>query len=109
MPVDWRDAQTDWQAQRLNASAHRVSNRRSTPAALGPTFSLLKVSNPRIRVLALKKAEQSDEVILRLVELDGKPQQDVRDLLRRSNHRRSRSQRPGTAGRPGDRKRRARW
>ncbi len=34
----------------------------------------MKVSNPRIRVFALKKAEQGDEVILRLVELDGKPQ-----------------------------------
>lgn len=73
----WRDAQTDWQAQRLNdpliafaTSAH--------PGALGKTFSLLKVSNPRIRVLALKKAELSDETIVRLVELDGKPQPDVR-------------------------------
>ena len=39
---------------------------------------MLKVSNPRIRVLALKKAEQGDEIIVRLVELDGKPQADVR-------------------------------
>jgi alpha-mannosidase len=46
--------------------------------ALGRSFSLLKVSNPRIRVLAVKKAEQSDETIVRMVELDGKPQADVR-------------------------------
>ena len=39
---------------------------------------MLKVSNPRIRVLALKKAERSDEVIVRLVELNGQPQTDVR-------------------------------
>jgi alpha-mannosidase len=45
---------------------------------LGREFSLLKVSNPRIRLLALKKAEQGDELIVRLVELDGKPQSDVR-------------------------------
>ena len=38
----------------------------------------MKVSNPRIRVLALKKAEQSDEIIVRLAELDGKPQRDVK-------------------------------
>ena len=38
----------------------------------------MKVSNPRIRVLALKKAEQGDEMIVRLVELEGKPQPDVR-------------------------------
>jgi alpha-mannosidase len=74
---DWRQSQTDWQAQRLNdqlvafqAPAHA--------GELGREFSLLKVSNPRIRVLALKKAEQSDEMILRMVELDGKPQPDVR-------------------------------
>jgi alpha-mannosidase len=75
--ADWRQAQTDWQGQRLNdpliafeASSHA--------GALGREFSLLKVSNPRIRVLALKKAEQGDEIIVRLVELDGKPQPDVR-------------------------------
>src|SRR5207249_545414 len=46
--------------------------------ALGQEFSLLKVSNPRIRVFGLKKAEQSDEIIVRMVELDGKPQEKVR-------------------------------
>jgi alpha-mannosidase len=72
----WRDAQTDWQAERLNAPliAFETSNHQGT---LGRTFSLLKVSNPRIRVLAVKKAEDSDEVVVRLVELDGKPQPDV--------------------------------
>jgi alpha-mannosidase len=75
--ADWRESQTDWQAQRLNdpliafeASKHA--------GALGHEFSLLKVSNPRIRVLALKKAEQGDEIIVRLVELEGKPQRGVR-------------------------------
>ncbi len=74
--ADWRTSQTDWQGQRLNdpliafqASKHA--------GALGKEFSLVKVSNPRIRVLALKKAEQSDEIIVRLVELDGRPQYDV--------------------------------
>ncbi len=46
--------------------------------ALGKEFSLLHLSNSRIRILALKKAEASDEVILRMVELDGKPAPDVR-------------------------------
>jgi alpha-mannosidase len=44
---------------------------------MGRSFSLLKVSNPRIRVLAVKKAELSDEVVVRLVEMDGKPEPDV--------------------------------
>src|SRR5271155_5599470 len=73
----WRESQTDWQAQRLNdpliafeASKHA--------GALGKKFSLVKVSNPRIRVLALKKAEHGDEIVVRLVELEGRPQPDVR-------------------------------
>jgi alpha-mannosidase len=73
----WRQGQTDWQAQRLNAPLIAFETPKHT-GALGREFSLLKVSNPRIRVLALKKAEHGDEVIVRLVELDGKPQADVR-------------------------------
>jgi alpha-mannosidase len=70
---DWRKEHSDWQALRLNqpliafaASAH--------PGALGKAFSFMQVSNSRLRVLALKKAENSDEVIVRLVEMDGRPQ-----------------------------------
>ena len=33
-----------------------------------------------MRVLALKKAEKSDEVIVRLVEMDGKPAANVRSV-----------------------------
>jgi alpha-mannosidase len=73
----WRDAQTDWQAQRLNAPLIAFETSKHE-GALGHSFSLLKVSNPRIRVLAVKKAEEGDEVIVRLVELDGKTEPDVR-------------------------------
>ena len=73
----WREAQTDWQAQRLNAPLIAFETAKHA-GALGRSFSLLKVSNPRVRVLAVKKAEQSDEIIVRLVELDGRPQPDVR-------------------------------
>jgi alpha-mannosidase len=73
----WREAQTDWQAQRLNDPLIAFETSKHA-GALGPEFSLLKVSNPRVRLLAVKKAEQSDEIIVRLVELDGKPQPDVR-------------------------------
>ena len=73
----WRDAQTDWQAQRLNAPLIAFETSKHE-GALGRSFSLLKVSNPRIRVLAVKKAEQGDEVIVRMAELDGKPQPDVK-------------------------------
>jgi alpha-mannosidase len=73
----WRDAQSDWQGERLNAPLVAFASPRHS-GALGRSFSLVKISNPRIRIMALKKAEESDEIILRMVELDGKPQPDVR-------------------------------
>ncbi len=75
--ADWRHSQTDWQAQRLNDPLIAFEAPKHA-GALGREFSLLKVSNPRIRVLALKKAEQGNEIIVRLVELDGNPQPNVR-------------------------------
>jgi alpha-mannosidase len=53
----------------------------SHPGALGKSLSLLKVSNDRIRVMAFKKAELSDELILRMVEMDGKPAANVRVMF----------------------------
>lgn len=74
---DWRQSGTDWQGQRLNDPL--IAFQTSPHAgSLGRQFSLIKISSPRIRLLALKKAEQSDEVVLRMVELDGKPQPDVK-------------------------------
>jgi alpha-mannosidase len=74
---DWRQAQTDWQAQRLNQPLIAFESPKHS-GRLGKSFSLLSVSEPRVRVLAFKKAEESDEIILRLVELDGKPARNVR-------------------------------
>ena len=73
---DWRKGQTDWQAYRLNQPLIAFEASKHA-GALGKTFSLLSVSHSRVRVLALKKAEQSDETIVRLVELDGKPAPNV--------------------------------
>ncbi len=74
---DWRSAQTDWQAQRLSDPV-RAFVTVSHTGALGKQFSFVRLNNPRVRVLALKKAEDSDELILRVVELDGKPASNVR-------------------------------
>jgi len=71
-PGSWQQAQTDWQAYRLNQPMSTFVAA-SHPGALGKTFSLLTVNNSRLRVLALKRAENSNEVILRLIEIDGKP------------------------------------
>jgi len=76
----WRHAGTDWQAQRLNDPPIAFQTSKHA-GALGREFSLLNVGNSRIRLLALKKAEQGDELIARFVELDGQPQPDVRVLF----------------------------
>src|SRR5437764_3617433 len=73
---DWRKEQTDWQAHRLNQPLIAFQTAQHA-GPLGKSFSLLHLNNNRVRVLAVKKAEQSDEVIVRVVELDGKPAQDV--------------------------------
>jgi alpha-mannosidase len=67
---------TDWQALRLNQPLVAYQSP-AHEGALGRTFSLMQVSNSRIRVLALKKAEQSDEYVVRLVEMDGRPAENV--------------------------------
>ncbi len=74
---DWRRAQTDWQAQRLNQPLIAFESSKH-PGQLGKSFSILRVNNSRVRVLALKKAEDSDEVIVRIVELDGREARNVR-------------------------------
>ena len=74
---DWRREETDWQAYRLNQPLIAFESSKHE-GSLGKEFSLLKVSSSRVRVLALKKAEESDEVIVRLVEIDGKPTSNVR-------------------------------
>ncbi len=73
----WREAGTDWQAYRLNQPLIAFESSKH-PGALGESFSLLRINNDRVRVLALKKAELTNEVIVRLVEMDGKPAGKVR-------------------------------
>jgi alpha-mannosidase len=75
--ADWRQSQTDWQAWRLNQPLIAFEAAKHG-GALGKSFSLLKTNNSRVRLLGLKKAENSDEVVVRLVELNGDPQHDVR-------------------------------
>ena len=73
----WQEAQTDWQAYRLNDPLIAFQTEQH-PGSLGKSFSLLNMNNSRIRVLALKKAEENDDIVLRMVELDGKAAPDVR-------------------------------
>lgn len=73
---DWRQGQTDWQAMRLDQPLVAF-NCGKHDGTLGKQLSLLWVSHPRIRVLALKNAEDTDETVVRLVELSGEPATDV--------------------------------
>lgn len=73
---DWRQGQTDWQAYRLSTPLIAFATEKHA-GTLGHSFSLVSLDHPNIRILALKKAELSDEVIVRLVELDGKETPDV--------------------------------
>src|SRR6185503_11038731 len=63
---DYRAAGTDWQAWRLNAP-EMVFSAPKHAGALGKTFSLVRVSNPRVRVLAVKRAEAGDGYVVRVV------------------------------------------
>jgi alpha-mannosidase len=73
---DWRAGQTDWQGYRLNAPLVAFESPKHA-GALGKEFSLIKIDNPRIQIMAMKKAENSDELILRLVEMNGQAQPNV--------------------------------
>jgi alpha-mannosidase len=70
---DWRQGKTYWEAQRLNQPLIAFESSKH-PGRLGKVFSILRMDNDRVRVLALKKAEDSDEVIVRIVELEGREQ-----------------------------------
>jgi len=74
---DWHEGQTDWQGYRLSTPLVAFTTARH-PGTLGRSFSLVSIDNPHIRILALKKCELSDEVILRMVELDGNAAPDVK-------------------------------
>jgi alpha-mannosidase len=66
----WQQGKTDWQAQRLNAPliAFQSSNH---PGALGKSFSFLHVDSNHVFVNAVKAAEDSNEIVVRVVEMRG--------------------------------------
>ena len=74
---DWREERSFQQAAQLNQPLvpFRAAEH---DGALGKSFSLVQVSDPRVSVQALKKAEDSEEVIIRLREHTGKPVRGVK-------------------------------
>jgi alpha-mannosidase len=73
-----RAAQYDTQAQRLNQPLIAFETPKHS-GSLGQSCTPLRASDSRLRLLALKIAERGDEVVVRLVELDGKPAENVRN------------------------------
>jgi alpha-mannosidase len=73
---DWRRGKSAQEAARLNAPilAFRTT---SHDGPLGKSFSLLRTSDDDVRVTALKKAEDSDEIVVRLRELSGREKKGV--------------------------------
>ena len=69
---DWIKGRASWQAARLNQPL-RAFLPSSHPGPLGRTFSLLSLNSDQAMIVAVKKAEDSNEVIVRVKELTGKP------------------------------------
>ena len=67
---NWNKAETDWQAQELNAPLIAFASD-SHAGTLGKSFSLLHVDLRHVFVTAVKKAEESNEVVVRVVEMRG--------------------------------------
>ena len=74
---DWRSAQTDWTGYELNDPL-RVFVTAGHAGPLGRSWSLLHLNDSRVRVMALKRAEASDEYVVRITEMSGQAQPDVR-------------------------------
>jgi len=73
---DWRKDRTDWQGYRLNQPLIAFQSPGHS-GVLGKTFSLFRLNNNNVRLMALKKAELSDEIIARVVETDGRAAENV--------------------------------
>ena len=71
---DWRSGQVPWRAARLNQPLMAFQTR-PHDGVLGRAFSLLTVEAPagQIAVRAIKKAENGNEVVIRVQELFGRP------------------------------------
>ncbi len=73
---DWREGNVPAQAARLNQPLAAFQTA-AHPGKLGRSFSMLKVNSNQVEIAALKKAEASDEIVIRLRELNGTKAENV--------------------------------
>lgn len=71
-----KDNRVVWEAARLNQPL-LAFNTTSHEGSLGKTYEHVKLNTNQVAIRALKKAEDSDEVVIRLQELAGKPAKGV--------------------------------
>ncbi len=69
----WDSAGSPWAAARLNQPLQTFQTL-AHPGRLGKSFSFLSCNNSNVMVKAVKKAESSNEIVVRLQELSGRPQ-----------------------------------
>jgi len=69
---DWRRGEVPHRAARLNQPLVAFQSA-PHPGRLGRSFSFLRVSTDQVAVRALKMAEESSEMVIRLQELQGQP------------------------------------
>jgi len=72
-PGDWRQGESPWTAARFNQRL-RAFQTTAHAGSLGRTFSFLGCNNANVMVKALKMAENSNELVVRLQELSGTAQ-----------------------------------
>lgn len=72
----WQQGNTDWQAQRLNAPLFAFQSTQHA-GDLGKSFSMMHTDSNHVFVSALKKAEESNEVVVRLIEMRGEPARNL--------------------------------
>ena len=73
---DWSQSEAPWQAEFLNKPLVTFEAPKHSGKE-GTDFSFMKISNPKVGVMALKKAEANDYYIIRVNELTGKDQTAV--------------------------------
>ncbi|HEY3265376.1 MAG TPA: glycoside hydrolase family 38 C-terminal domain-containing protein [Armatimonadota bacterium] len=74
---DWRQGQSHWEGARLNQPLMAFQTP-SHAGALGKTFSFFSANSGRVQITAIKKAEDSGEIVVRVQEVTGSPIKGVR-------------------------------
>ena len=73
---DWRQGKSDWQSARLGQPL-LVFRTSPHEGKLGRSFSLLHLNSDDVAVRAVKLAENSDQIVVRLQELNGSGEKSV--------------------------------